>query len=385
MVYRVAGRSDGTEGPWARSTVVRIPGGTVVVDGAAVAVTSFLVDRNLVTRGEYRAYAKASGARMPPSDAGDNDLPVVNVTYVEAEAYAAWFEGRLPTEAEWQLAAVGFGDRAYPYGDGRSFAEDRGPNSWRDGLHVRRPRAVGVGAPLADGVFGVSDVGEVWELTSTRAPVGVVVRGGTWRDRQLPPRLDNRSTESEPACDVGFRCVYPLVAGPTDVGIEPGLIPGRRAPDETTWRTELLATSDGRRAYLEQQLARLGLHYSVEPTRMPADRILAFKTQSSWSPDDLAEMVRADAAWREQAKATHERCYLIGNDGSYYAVFVEGEYLYVTHSRQTAGTDGFRQSLVFGESATRLELGVFAALEYEASDFIRYVMAKFEPNSDSPT
>jgi ergothioneine biosynthesis protein EgtB len=80
----------------------------------------------------------------------DPDEPVVHVSYYEADAFARWSGGRLPTEAEWEAVAAGPGAPAGPGGNGgvSGFL-----GSWA--LH---PRPIGPEPSL---------FGEVWQWTSS--------------------------------------------------------------------------------------------------------------------------------------------------------------------------------------------------------------------------
>lgn len=133
--------------------------------------------------------------------------PVCHVNWHEAQAYCAWAGRRLPTEAEWEVAATGGTRRRYPWGD------EPGP-AGRANLDAAIGDVVDVGAyPEGDSPFGCRQmIGNVWEWTAT--PFGpypgfapdpykeysqpwfgthMVLRGGAWstRERLITTRWRN--------------------------------------------------------------------------------------------------------------------------------------------------------------------------------------------------
>lgn len=100
--------------------------------------TGFWLDQYEVTNAAFAAFVEAGGYRDPAwwSEAGlkwlegqrvdrlpvvcrnpQPDQPRVCITWFEAEAYARWRGGRLPTEAQWEYAARGPESLIYPWGN----------------------------------------------------------------------------------------------------------------------------------------------------------------------------------------------------------------------------------------------------------------------------
>jgi iron(II)-dependent oxidoreductase len=98
-------------------------------------------------------------------EALNSSLPVVHVSWYEAEAYCRWAGRRLPAEAEWECAAAvdptADPKRLFPWG-----SEPPGPERANlEGITLGR---VEVGAlPAGDSAFGCRQmIGNVWEWTA---------------------------------------------------------------------------------------------------------------------------------------------------------------------------------------------------------------------------
>jgi iron(II)-dependent oxidoreductase len=224
-----------------------------------VDLPAFEIDAKPVTGGEYLEFVEAGGyrqrqlwsedgwtwrrgagierplywtddgreRRFDEVDEIDPSLPVMHVSWYEADAYARWRGKRLPTELEWEKAAAwGPGARTprrYPWGD-------QPPTPERANLDQTAFGPVPAGALAAGasayGVLGL--IGDAWEWTSSHfdAYPGFrpfpypeysqvffgteyrVLRGGSWasRPRVVGNTFRNWDYPQRRQIFAGFRC-----------------------------------------------------------------------------------------------------------------------------------------------------------------------------------
>ena len=78
------------------------------------------MDIKEVTCGRFKAFLRATGRPAPPGwvEQQDNEeMPVTNVTWSDAAAFAAWAGCAVPTEEQWECACRGPSGQIYPWGD----------------------------------------------------------------------------------------------------------------------------------------------------------------------------------------------------------------------------------------------------------------------------
>jgi formylglycine-generating enzyme required for sulfatase activity len=199
---------------------------------------AFLISRTEVSFAEYDSFARETGRALPSDDGwGRGQRPVVNVTWGDARAYAAWLTEktgrsfRLPSEAEWEFAARAgvttdfyWGDQ--PDHDFANFGSDTccdgavaGSDSWMFTAPVASFPAnpLGLHDMLGNVAEWIEDCYEPgYEGASTEGKARVdcstdlkVTRGGSWRDRGIRLRLAFRDSAQPDTRSnrIGFRLV----------------------------------------------------------------------------------------------------------------------------------------------------------------------------------
>ncbi len=225
----------------------------------------FWLGQTVVPVGAYKRYTGATGRQMPPEPVelypvepgnerkslnpgwGNEAMPIVNVSWDDAQAYCNWAGGRLPTEAEWEYAARA-GSTASRYGpldDIAWYANNCGrqhldfdrilketPNNYNklfyengNGMHeVGLKRANGFG--LYDMLGNVNEWVNDWydekyyRQSPSQDPAGPtsgwgrVLHGGHWYNHPNWVRVSHRffiQPKSQDN-DQGFRCVGEVFA-----------------------------------------------------------------------------------------------------------------------------------------------------------------------------
>jgi formylglycine-generating enzyme required for sulfatase activity len=211
-----------------------VAGGEIVLGGGETKmplrrefVEPFLVAETEVTNEQYRDFLRATGYKppehwkggeFPPGSALE---PVTGVSWNDAVAYCKWLsreigaEARLPTEAEWEMAARGREDRKYPWGNDW---DERAADCLEAGGRVRAVKSFPAGKSPA-GAYDMA--GNVWEWTAEewrgedgRAKVkdGVtfyVIKGGSAKEPRSLVSVESRYgvAADKSSAALGFRYV----------------------------------------------------------------------------------------------------------------------------------------------------------------------------------
>lgn len=188
-----------------------------------VELGAFSIDETEVTNAAYLPFVQLEGAPSPTGwgadgfAEGEDDFPVIGVEWAWANAYCAALGKRLPTEAEWEVAARGPDAALFPWGDDNLLIDFDSL-----GREPVRTRAENVSP------FGIYDtMGSVWEWVDEpvelTAEANQVVRKGGENgrvDEALGSAIRQvvQQTNQATIDQTGFRCA----ADETDPDTAPG-------------------------------------------------------------------------------------------------------------------------------------------------------------------
>lgn len=222
---------------------IEVPGATFEMGGGPkanenprheVEVPTFRLARTPVMRQAYQLFLDATGHPPPPfwdeSRFAGARLPAVGPSWDDAVAYCAWLAAqlgemvRLPSEAEWELAATAGRQVLFPWGDEPPEALPDYERRWRDG-----PEPVDAYPSLHPlGFLGLGENVHEWcadwydadyySVSPRRDPRGPSSgrrrssRGGAWRHAIKVSRCAARSSIPPQMrySDYGFRLAAPF-------------------------------------------------------------------------------------------------------------------------------------------------------------------------------
>jgi len=217
-----------------------------------VRLDPYFIDETEVTNAQY-ALCVEDGACNPPirrgatyhpsyyGDAAYDDYPVIFVSWYDAHTFCQWRDARLPSEAEWEMAAAfNPGEAAvltYPWGDAfngtqLNFCDVNCPLDKRDGSVDDGHRDT---APVGSYPDGRSPIGaydmagnvmewvsdwydpRYYETSTDINPLGPpegefkALRGGSWLSSAAEAGLVARSSfdPTVARANLGFRCAAP--------------------------------------------------------------------------------------------------------------------------------------------------------------------------------
>ena len=232
--------------------MVKVPGGSFRMGSALdrseapvhlVTVPAFAIAAHAVTVQMWAACVQAGACK--PAGQGSPDTPVTNVSWDDANQYAAWLSNasgaryRLPTEAEWEYAARAGSAARYAWGDtmldGKVTCADC--NVAVHGIHPPETTAYPANKFGLTGMGGGVEewVQDCWHKNYEGAPAAApkawdapgcsvrVLRGGSWENKAADIRTASRDSydASVRYPTHGFRLVR------TETSVPPKPMPGK--------------------------------------------------------------------------------------------------------------------------------------------------------------